>query len=352
MNHRILFAALTISVLSACTDATGQKDPVVLRNNIDSVSYGLGTDIGNNLRMQLQGELLDTLNTAALTEGIRDALDSTERMTADNVRELVQAFMLDAQKRMLAKEENEAAENLRKGQEFLAENGQRPEVKTTESGLQYEVLQAGKGTAPGATDRVTVNYRGTLLDGTEFDSSYKRGEPAQFGVDQVIAGWTGGVACNAVHDRYRPFRARRVDRGPAADAHGLPVQVLHPRRAGLWQEPRARWQPAPEQYAGVRSGAAGRDPEQLDLAAGTTWNEASRSGGFVVHGASGSGIQCVTSPKKWLLLPSPSQKWSPVALPVLLGFFRNQSRMKRSTTTDRCSMAPDLPGRYTWLSGR
>ena len=103
MNHRILFAALTISVLSACTDATGQKDPVVLRNNIDSVSYGLGTDIGNNLRMQLQGELLDTLNTAALTEGIRDALDSTERMTADNVRELVQAFMLDAQKRMLAK---------------------------------------------------------------------------------------------------------------------------------------------------------------------------------------------------------------------------------------------------------
>ena len=203
MNHRILFAALTISVLSACTDATGQKDPVVLRNNIDSVSYGLGTDIGNNLRMQLQGELLDTLNTAALTEGIRDALDSTERMTADNVRELVQAFMLDAQKRMLAKEENEAAENLRKGQEFLAENGQRPEVKTTESGLQYEVLQAGKGTAPGATDRVTVNYRGTLLDGTEFDSYYKRGEPAQFGVDQVIAGWTEGLQLMRTGSRYK-----------------------------------------------------------------------------------------------------------------------------------------------------
>ena len=97
----------------------------------------------------------------------------------------------------------EAAENLQKGQEFLAENGQRPEVKTTESGLQYEVLQAGKGTSPGATDRVTVNYRGTLLDGTEFDSSYKRGEPAQFGVDQVIAGWTEGLQLMRTGSRYK-----------------------------------------------------------------------------------------------------------------------------------------------------
>lgn len=99
-----------------------------------------------------------------------------------------------------------AQENIKKGEEFLASNAQNNEVKTTISGLQYQVLKAGAGTThPAATDRVTVHYHGTLLDGTVFDSSVERGEPIDFGLNQVIKGWTEGVQLMVVGEKTRFF---------------------------------------------------------------------------------------------------------------------------------------------------
>ncbi|MCB0790798.1 MAG: FKBP-type peptidyl-prolyl cis-trans isomerase [Flavobacteriales bacterium] len=188
MRTRTTFLALLAILVSACTNqVTGQKErSAALVNNVDSVSYGIGTDIGHNMR----SSGMDSLNVEAMAQGIRDGLDSTERFDMEAVRPLIQAYMLEAQKKVMAKEQAEAEGNLRKGEEWLAENGKKAGVVTTESGLQYEVLQAGKGPKPQAADKVTVNYKGTLIDGTEFDSSYKHGQPATFGVSQVIPGWT------------------------------------------------------------------------------------------------------------------------------------------------------------------
>lgn len=221
MNNKILSAAIGVFLLSACTNnATGQKDGTELKTHIDSVSYGIGADIGHNLRMQMQGELLDTMNSAALAAGIRDALDSTERISDEKITSLVQDYMLGAQKRMLAKEEAESQANLAAGQAWLAENAKRSGVVTTESGLQYEVLQKGAGAKPGPASMVKVNYRGNLIDGTEFDSSYKRGKPAEFRVDGVIQGWTEGLQLMNAGGRYKFYIPSELGYGPGRGPGG------------------------------------------------------------------------------------------------------------------------------------
>ena len=178
-------------ICTPCTnEASGQKGRVVLKTQMDSVSYSMGADIGKNLMQQMPQELLDTLNNAALAEGIHDALDSTERMSDEKISSMVQDYMVEVQKRALAEEQAEGEQNLREGEAWLSENDKKPGVITTPSGLQYEVLQKGTGATPTAESTVKVNYKGTLLDGSEFDSSYKRGTPAEFGVGNVIPGWT------------------------------------------------------------------------------------------------------------------------------------------------------------------
>jgi FKBP-type peptidyl-prolyl cis-trans isomerase len=219
MNVRSLSAVLTIIVLSACNQVTGQKDrgAVVLGNMTDSVSYGIGTDLGHNMRMSG----LDSLNVDAMALGIRDGLDSNEQMTTEQVRTLVQTYMLGAQQKMMAREQAEAEENLRTGEAWLMENGKKPGVKITASGLQYEVLQAGKGPNASATDMVRVNYKGTLINGYEFDSSYKRGQPAEFGVGNVIPGWTEALTMMPAGSRWKLYVPSNLaygnSRGPGGE---------------------------------------------------------------------------------------------------------------------------------------
>ncbi len=155
----------------------------------DRLSYTIGMDIGESLAEQG----LD-INVDRLVEGLRAAYAGEEtllsREEADAERD---GFMQRRQQEMAVEQEEEAQRNLEEGQAFLAENRENPDVEETASGLQYRVVEEGDGRSPAATDRVTVHYRGTLIDGVEFDSSYARNEPATFGLDQVIPGWTEGV---------------------------------------------------------------------------------------------------------------------------------------------------------------
>lgn len=157
-----------------------------LKDQKDKESYSLGYQFGQNLK--IQG--ID-LNLEVYASGIRDALGGKEPLMS---QEEIRATIMELQKRVMAAQQKalkeQAAKNLSESKAFLAKNGKKEGIKTLPSGLQYKILEEGSGKMPKAEDTVTVNYKGTLIDGTEFDSSYKRGQPATFQVKGVIKGWT------------------------------------------------------------------------------------------------------------------------------------------------------------------
>jgi FKBP-type peptidyl-prolyl cis-trans isomerase FklB len=156
-------------------------------------SYGVGMSIAESLAQQE----LSTLDLDQVLAGMRTIFNGeTPLITPEEANQHIQRY-LDAQKTQKY-EVNKLA-----GEAFLADNAQRPEVKTTASGLQYEVLQEGDGPKPSPTSQVTVHYHGTLIDGTVFDSSVERGTPATFGVNQVIRGWTEALQLMAAGSKYR-----------------------------------------------------------------------------------------------------------------------------------------------------
>jgi len=158
------------------------EEKVVLKSQKEKMSYIIGMDIGNNLKKQS----ID-IDPNILGKGVKDALSGSQPLlTEQEIREATMAF----QKEMMAKQEEVAKKNKKEGEAFLAENKKKEGVKTLPSGLQYKVIKAGTGKKPKVTDTVTTNYRGTLINGTEFDSSYRRGQPVSFQVNGVIPGWT------------------------------------------------------------------------------------------------------------------------------------------------------------------
>jgi FKBP-type peptidyl-prolyl cis-trans isomerase FklB len=147
---------------------------------MDKISYAIGLSMGQNL----MGSGVTSLEYADLAAGIKDVLEKNQpQISYQEAQQVLGKFFSEL-------EEKIAGEAKAAGEAFLAENAKREGVKVTESGLQYEVLEATIGQKPKATDKVRVHYEGTLIDGTVFDSSYKRGEPATFRANQVIKGWT------------------------------------------------------------------------------------------------------------------------------------------------------------------
>ena len=157
----------------------GASDVKAPTNAKAQASYSLGVSMGDQLHHL--GLSADSIATERLTQGLRDALAGKVAMTA-NDQENIASFVKTA--RNAQADSNRAA-----AKAFLAQNGKKPGVVTTASGLEYHIVTEGSGTPPKSTDEVTVNYKGSLLDGTEFDSSYKRGQPASFPVNGVIPGW-------------------------------------------------------------------------------------------------------------------------------------------------------------------
>jgi FKBP-type peptidyl-prolyl cis-trans isomerase FklB len=166
---------------------------VELKTQKDKVSYLIGVDMGRKMRAELEKQSID-IDPAVLAKGMKDALAGGNILLTDaELQEVRTALQNDISAKNRERAKALAEKNKKDGDAFLAENRKKEGVKTTDSGLQYKVITAGTGSSPLAADNVTVNYRGTLVDGTEFDSSYKRGEPVTFSLNQVIKGWTEGI---------------------------------------------------------------------------------------------------------------------------------------------------------------
>lgn len=180
-------------VAKAKTDKQPDSQQPVLKTLNDSASYAIGVSVASFYKQQG----ISNLNTTLLTKAINDILNGQKALLDD------QACNLVVTKLMNNIQENQSKPVIEAGIAFLAKNKTRPEVKTTASGLQYEVVTEGTGIKPLATDSVTVNYKGTLIDGTEFDNSYTRGEPITFPLNRVIAGWTEGLQLMTVGSKYK-----------------------------------------------------------------------------------------------------------------------------------------------------
>ena len=168
---------------------------------MDKLSYALGLGIGHQLKqMGLKGQL----KIEDFAQSISDVLNDNQlQMTNAEAQVLVNSFFQEQEKKMQAQRAEAGKVELERGRVFLENNGKRAEVTTTKSGLQYEVLTEGTGKHPKATDKVRCHYEGRLIDDTVFDSSYRRNEPAVFGLNQVIAGWTEGLQLMGEGAKYR-----------------------------------------------------------------------------------------------------------------------------------------------------
>ena len=165
----------------------------------DRAAYVIGFNLGRQLK---QNDI--NANTDLIVKGLKDGMGGADGLlTEEEMQAAMQAFQQQVMTQQQEKQKVIGEKNKVEGEAFLAKNKERPGVKTTASGLQYEVLKEGTGAQPKATDSVTVHYKGTLTDGTPFDSSYDRGEPATFILNQVIPGWTEGVQLMKAGSKYK-----------------------------------------------------------------------------------------------------------------------------------------------------
>ncbi len=192
-------AAVIVSTMFTVSCAQPQRETEVsLDSDLQKASY----QVGFNMAEQVQGRFSGAIDDAAFQAGIADMMaGSDSRVAPGEAQDALQALVTRSQE-LADQAANDAA---LEGQSFLEENGSREEVTVLDSGLQYEVLTAADGDKPKASDRVTTHYEGRLLDGTVFDSSYKRGQPATFPLNGVIKGWTEGLQLMSVGSKWRLF---------------------------------------------------------------------------------------------------------------------------------------------------
>lgn len=204
MRRNLILSALFASLVLGSAWAQDAKSPAP-EPKLDSViqkgSYAIGLSLGS----QLGREGVDP-DVDALLAGLRDGIAGKEsRIPKKELQEVMAAFERDVAARMETRKKEAAAKNLKDGKEFLAKNATRKGVTTLKSGLQYEVLADGQGAIPKATDSVRTHYKGTLLDGRVFDSSYDRGEPAEFEVGGVIKGWIEALQMMKVGSKWKLY---------------------------------------------------------------------------------------------------------------------------------------------------
>lgn len=178
---------------------------------LDRISYALGLSMGNNFK----SSGIETLNTKDFADGVAAVFEGAQpKMTYDEAKEVIREFFTAMENRQKEQTAKMAEVNKAAGEAFLNENGKRAEVKTTSTGLQYEVITEGEGAMPKADDQVEVHYTGKLIDGTVFDSSVDRGVPATFGVTQVIPGWVEALQMMKAGSKWRLYIPSALAYGP------------------------------------------------------------------------------------------------------------------------------------------
>ncbi len=220
------FIGLSLLGFSACNQQSsgGKSYKPDLNNKTDRVSYSIGYDMGQNFKQQ-DAEI----NPDALARGLSDALNGNTDtlLSAQDMQKAIQGFQSDLYNKHIQKQAAEGKKNKQEEEEFMAKNAKKDSVHVTDSGLQYKILKKGTGEAPKATDKVTVNYEGRLLNGKVFDSSYKRGQPATFQVGQVIKGWTEALQMMHVGAKWRLFIPSKLAYGARGAGNAIePNQML------------------------------------------------------------------------------------------------------------------------------
>ena len=199
--------ALPLLALGACQ---GQPGTPSLGTEDQKASYGIGHQMGEQIQ-----SAESRLDLDAFMAGVRDGLAGRDlAVPEEEIQAALTALGEAIQEEEMRRYTDEADANAQAGAAFLSENRTKEGVQVTESGLQYEVLREGEGPTPGADDRISVHYRGTLIDGTQFDSSYDRGEPAVFGVGGVISGFAEALQLMNVGSHYRVFIPSELAYGP------------------------------------------------------------------------------------------------------------------------------------------
>lgn len=195
-------ATAGLALLTACEkgeSSSSQSKQMVTSG--DSISYVIGTDIGQSLM-----SIKDEIKLEQLMQGISDKLDSASlKIDAEQSKAIMQQFNGRMRDKQMAEAKLLGEKNLSEGKKFLEENKSKPGVKTTASGLQYIVVTEGKGPKPKVTDKVKTHYKGTLLDGTEFDNSYTRGQPLELEVNRVIKGWSEALQLMSPGSKFKLF---------------------------------------------------------------------------------------------------------------------------------------------------
>ncbi len=188
-------SVLVLSLVLLCGSVSAQKNKKMkFKTEMDSVSYSLGVNVGN----QLKNQGVEGLNAEAFAAALQDVMADKKQISDEEANQILNAYF--TKQKELAGQKTKKA-----GEDFLAKNAKRKEVTTLPSGLQYEVMTMGEGEKPGPTSKVTTHYHGTLIDGTVFDSSVDRGQPASFGVNQVIKGWTEALQLMPVGSKWKLF---------------------------------------------------------------------------------------------------------------------------------------------------
>jgi FKBP-type peptidyl-prolyl cis-trans isomerase len=192
---------MTLVAIVISTTPVNAGETEVLKNQKEKVSYGIGTDVGRNFK-----RLGIDLDVDVFVKGLKDALSGEKTlMSEDELRATKDAYQADLMQKQVQATKRAEEENKKKGDAFLAENKTKQGVVTLASGLQYKILKPGDGKTPAGNDTVVCHYRGTLIDGVEFDSSYKRNQPATFPVKGVIKGWTEALQLMPVGSKWQLF---------------------------------------------------------------------------------------------------------------------------------------------------
>lgn len=215
----LVIVFMLVSIGCSKGAVTEQKKPLKLENERQKAGYSIGHNIGLNIK-----NIADDIDMDALYQGIQDAAFAKKvQLTKEEMETVLKDFSQKVNQKMMEKRKIDSQKNKTEGDAFLAANAQKPGVKVTASGLQYLVVEEGKGPKPKATDVVKVDYRGTLIDGKEFDSSYARKQPATFPLNQVIPGWTEGVQLMSVGSTYKFFIPAALGYGDRGAGDQIPA---------------------------------------------------------------------------------------------------------------------------------